>query len=329
VVILQLNSSPAPELPRRAPGLKDKSSRARTTQSLEALMLIQEKISGSDTLLKLYVAIDDDLNALQPQLQAKYLPRDPRGGTPMLSTAEVLTILVWGAWRGLTDKAKVYFYVRAQHPQEFPTLGAYSKFVEATNRYSVERRALLALMRYRNRQQQGAYPIVSQDSTAIEVCHMARARQHRTFRDWARKSKNGLGWWYGVKLHVQCNEAGRLCGFDLTTATGDDRKLLDPLTRWMQDGIVVGDGGYLSRAKAKDLAQRGVYLFTSTRKNMRHVARQFPLACLLLHHRVEELFAFLKNAFGGVRTTHRAAYALPIHLLCCLLAYSLYKSLIA
>jgi DDE family transposase len=156
--------------------------------------------------------------------------------------------LVWGAWRGLTDKAKVYFYVRAQHPQEFPTLGAYSKFVEATNRYSVERRALLALMRYRNRQQQGAYPIVSQDSTAIEVCHMARARQHRTFRDWARKSKNGLGWWYGVKLHVQCNEAGRLCGFDLTTATGDDRKLLDPLTRWMQDGIVVGDGGYLSRA---------------------------------------------------------------------------------
>ena len=29
-------------------------------------MLIQEKISGSDTLLKLYVAIDDDLKALQP-----------------------------------------------------------------------------------------------------------------------------------------------------------------------------------------------------------------------------------------------------------------------
>ena len=44
---------------------------------------------------------------------------------------------------------------------------------------------------------------------------------------------------------------------------------------------------------------------------------------------VEELFAFLKCAFEAVRTTHRAAHALPIHLLCCLLAYSLYKSLIA
>lgn len=292
-------------------------------------MLMQEKIGGSETLLKLYVAIDEDLKALQPHLQAKHLPRDPRGGTPVLSAAEVLTILVWGAWRGLNDKAKIHFHVCVYHHQEFPALGAYSKFVEATNRYSVELRALLALVLHRNRQAQGRYPIVLQDSTAIEVCHVARVRQHRMFRDWARKSKNGMGWWYGFKLHVQCDEAGRLCGFDLTTATVDDRKLLDPLTRWMRDGIVVGDGGYLSQAKARELAQRGVYLLATTRKNMRHVASQFQLACLQLRHRVEEVFAFLKNAFGAVRTTHRAAHALPIHLLGCLLAYSLYKSLIA
>jgi IS5 family transposase len=246
-----------------------------------------------------------------------------------LSAAEVLTLLVWGAWRGRRDKAKVYFPVQTHHRLEFPTLGAYSKFVAATNRYSGELRALLALRLQRNRQAQGAYPSVLQDSTALAGCHVARARQHRTFREWARKSKNGMGWWYGFKLHVQCDEAGRLCGFDLTTATADDRKLLDPLTRWMKDGIVVGDGGYLSQAKAKELAARGVYLLTATRKNMRHVASQFQLACLQLRHRVEEIFAFLKTAFGAVRTTHRAAHALPIHLLGCLLAYSLYKSLIA
>jgi hypothetical protein len=292
-------------------------------------MLMQEKINAPDTLLKLYIAIDDDLKALHPQLQAKQLPRDPRGGTPTLSAAEVLTILVWGAWRGLKDKATLYFHLQTHHRQEFPTLGAYSKFVAATARHSVELRAVLALLLHRNRQAQGPYPIVLQDSTALAVCHVARARQHRTFREWARKSKNGMGWWYGFKLHVQCDEAGRLCGFDLPTATVDDRKLLDPLTRWLKDGIVVGDGGYLSKAKAQELAQRGVYLLTPTRKNMRHLASQFQLACLQLRHRVEEVFALLKNAFGAVRTTHRATHALPIHLLCCLLAYSLYKSLIA
>src|SRR3954468_13234538 len=36
---------------------------------------------------------------------------------------------------------------------------------------------------------------VLQDSTALSVCHVARARQHRTFLEWARKSKNGMGWW--------------------------------------------------------------------------------------------------------------------------------------
>jgi hypothetical protein len=202
-------------------------------------------------------------------------------------------------------------------------LGTYSKFVEATNRYSVELRALLALMLHRNPQAQGLYPIVLPDSTAIAVCHVARAQQHRIYRTWARKSKNGMGWWYGFKLHVPCDEAGRLCGFDLTTATVDDRRLLDPLTRWIKDGIVVSDGGYLSQAKATTLAQRGVYLLTATRKNIRYVASQFQLACLQLRHRVEAVFAFLKEAFGAVRTTHRASEALLIHLLCCLLAYSL------
>ena len=138
-----------------------------------------------------------------------------------------------------------------------------------------------------------------------------------------------MGWWYGFKLHVQCDEAGRLCSFDLTTATVDDRKLLAPLTRWRKEGIVVGDGGYRSQAKAKELAAHGVYLLTATRKNMRHLASQFQLACLSLRHRVEEFFEFLKGSFGAERTTHRAAYALPIHLLGGLLAYSLYKSLIA
>jgi hypothetical protein len=122
-------------------------------------MLMQEKISGPDTLLKLSVAIDENLKALQLQLQAIHLPRDPHGGTPTLSAAEVLTILVWGTWHGLKDKAALYFYFQIHHRCEFPALGAYSKFVDATNRYSVELRVLLAFFLHRTRQEQGTYPI--------------------------------------------------------------------------------------------------------------------------------------------------------------------------
>jgi hypothetical protein len=193
----------------------------------------------------------------------------------------------------------------------------------------VELRGLLALILAHNRQAHPSYPIVFQDSTALPVCKVARASQPRTFRAWARKSKNGRGWWYGFKVHVQCEEEGRLCAFDLTTASVDDRRLLEPLTRWMPSGIVVGERGSLSEAKAYELGSRGVYVLTGIRKTMRKLASQFQLACLQARHRIEELFEFLKCAFGLVRSTHRASYALPIHLLVCLLAYSLYKQLIA
>jgi hypothetical protein len=44
------------------------SSCAKTTRGPEASMLRQEKMGGADTLLKLSVAIDDDLKVLQPYL---------------------------------------------------------------------------------------------------------------------------------------------------------------------------------------------------------------------------------------------------------------------
>jgi hypothetical protein len=43
-------------------------------------MLMQEKMSGPDTLFKLYVATDEDLNVLQSQLRTQQLPVDQRGG---------------------------------------------------------------------------------------------------------------------------------------------------------------------------------------------------------------------------------------------------------
>ena len=38
-------------------------------------MLIPEKINAPETVLKQYVAGDEDLTALQPHLQPKHLPR--------------------------------------------------------------------------------------------------------------------------------------------------------------------------------------------------------------------------------------------------------------
>ena len=186
---------------------------------------------------------------------------------------------------------------------------------------------MLAQFIQAHRLAQAGHPVVFQDSTAVPVCKVARAAQHRTLKHLARKSRNGMGWWYGFKLHVQCDEQGRLCALQLSAANVDDRKLLDPLCTWMTTGIVVGDRGYISQEKAEELGRRGIQLITGIRKNMKKLASQFQMACLQARHRVEELFEFLKCCFGLVRTTHRADYAFGVHLLVCLLAYSFYKLL--
>lgn len=69
--------------------------------------------------------------------------------------------------------------------------------------------------------------------------------------------------------------------------------------------------------------------FDNAPETMRKLVSQFQVACLQLRHKGGELFEFLKCASGLVRITHRAPYALPVHVLVCLPAYSLYKHLIA
>jgi len=51
-----------------------------------------KSISNQDLLLKRYVYVDDEVNTVEPILQAKMLPRYTRGRKAKLSEAEMVTI---------------------------------------------------------------------------------------------------------------------------------------------------------------------------------------------------------------------------------------------
>jgi hypothetical protein len=67
---ISANANPGKEL--QSIGPQRYEGRAKTTHAPEGPMLTREKRSGADTLLKLYVAIIEDLKALHPQLRAKH-----------------------------------------------------------------------------------------------------------------------------------------------------------------------------------------------------------------------------------------------------------------
>jgi hypothetical protein len=47
------------------------------------------------------------------------------------------------------------------------------------------------------------------------------------FKGIAQRGKTSMGWFYGFKLHIICNEKGEILNFVFTTGNGDDRA---PLT---------------------------------------------------------------------------------------------------
>jgi len=71
------------------------SNREKTTHALEGAILIQAKISGPDTLLKLYVAIDEDLTALQPSYVPNLFPAVRVEGHPIGILIDLWIIIAW------------------------------------------------------------------------------------------------------------------------------------------------------------------------------------------------------------------------------------------
>ena len=54
------------------------------------------------------------------------------------------------------------------------------------------------------------------DSTPLRVCRTQRIHIHKTFKGIAQRGKCSMGWFFGFKLHLICNEKGELLNFMIT-----------------------------------------------------------------------------------------------------------------
>lgn len=108
------------------------------------------------------------------------------------------------------------------------------------------------------------------DSTPLRVCKNQRIHIHKTFKGIARRGKCSMGWFFGFKLHIICNERGELLNFMITPGDVDDRKPLDykPFVEFLH-GKLVGDKGYIGKQLFQRLFVDGIQLVTRLRSNMK------------------------------------------------------------
>ena len=141
----------------------------------------------------------------------------------MMSDSEVMTILILFHDSGYRCLKHFYLqYVCKYMRHLFPKTVSYNRFVE------LERRAVVKLAILVKSVLMGKCTGISFiDSTPLRVCKNQRILQHKTFRGIAQRGKCSMGWFFGFKLHLICNEKGELLNFMITPGDVDDRKPLE------------------------------------------------------------------------------------------------------
>jgi len=136
-----------------------------------------------------------------------------------------------------------------------------------------------------------------------------------------------MGWFYGFKLHLVCNEKGELPSFYLTKGNVDDRnpKHIKKLTEKLF-GKLFADRGYISRALWEMLFADGIQLFTRLKKNMKgHIIGIQDSILLRKRAIIETINDELKNLCQVEHTQHRSVNNFIINILGAISAYSFFS----
>lgn len=247
-------------------------------------------------LVTTFCIFDDLVNMIFPNIYTT-------GRRRILSLSEIATIVLLKSQYRISDLKHLYYLLATKFNDDF-NLPVYKNFVESLNFYSPFLLVLVNILLALHAKQSGMVKIV--DSTPIPVCKNIRIYLHKVMKSVATRSKTTTGWYYGVKLHLLTDLKNNILQLRFTTASVNDRKVLDLFLTALKKSIVLADAGYLS-PKLEEKAFRNLnILLTSTRKNMKKLTTNLHIFLLNLRPRIESVFSVLKERLGLVTSLPRS-----------------------
>ena len=236
-----------------------------------------------------------------------------------LSVAEVMTIMI--LFHNSGYRCLKHFYlqevcVNLRHL--FPKVVSYNRFVE------LEKEAAIPLALFIKKVLLGKCTGISfVDSTPLRVCKNQRIHIHKTFKGFAARGKCSMGWFFGFKLHLICNEKGELLNFMVTPGDVDDRKPLEDkkFVEMIFDKLIA-DKGYISKNLFQRLFVDGIQLITKLKSNMKGALMSVSDKLLLRKRAIiETVNDELKNIAQVEHSRHRSVANFVVNLLGAVAAY--------
>ena len=239
-----------------------------------------------------------------------------------LSKAEIMLIIILFHDSGYRCFKHFYLDYVCKHLRHlFPKVVSYNRFVE------LEREVAIPLALFIKRVLLGKCTGISfVDSTPISVCRNQRIHIHRTFKGIAQRGKCSMGWFFGFKLHLICNEKGELLNFMITPGDIDDREPLkyNAFVEFLY-GKLVGDKGYIGKELFQRLFVNGIQLITKLKSNMTGALMSVSDKLLLRKRAIiETVNDELKNIAQIEHSRHRCFDNFIVNILGAIAAYCMF-----
>jgi Transposase DDE domain len=269
-------------------------------------------------IVTVFCKIDDFCQEYEAEMNRKLLTEGKRKRVRAsgLTISEMMTIVVLFQTSGYRTFKDYYLrQIQTGMRKEFPGAVSYNRFIELMPRITLPLSAYLMSLRGR------CTGISFIDATSIAVCHNRRIKQHKVFKDVAKRGKTSVGWFYGFKLHLVINDQGQLLGLKLTSGNVDDRVPVKQICQSVV-GKLYGDRGYISKELFKVLLEEGIQLITRLKSNMKNkLVPMFDKLMLRKRAIIESVNDQLKNICQIEHTRHRSVCNFLINVVAGLIAY--------
>lgn len=276
-----------------------------------------------DKVIEIYSLADDFMKHFSAELEKRTISNtNPTraGRKSIMRDAEIITILVLFHLKGYRCLKHFYTEYVATHMRDmFPNLVSYNRFVE------LQKSMMLPLAIFVKEVLLGKCTgITFVDSTPLKVCRQQRIHCHKVFKGIATRGHCSMGWFFGFKLHLMCNDRGEILNFVFTPANVDDREPLN-YENFIKDlyGKLVGDKGYISSKLFERLFVDGIQMITKLKKNMKNAFISYSDKILLRKRAIiESVNDELKNICQIERSRHRCFANFITNMLAGIAAYS-------
>ena len=278
-----------------------------------------------DKVTELFCMADDFCKFFDAMMEKYTLKSDTKRRyhrDSTMSKAEFMLIMILLHDSGYRCLKHFYLEKVCRHLRHlFPKIFSYNRFVE------LEKEVAVPLALFIKKVLLGKCTGISfVDSTPLRVCRNQRIYIHKVFKGIAQRGKCSMGWFFGFKLHLICNEKGELLNFMITPGDVDDRKPLEykAFVEFIY-GKLVADKGYIGKSLFRHMFVDGIQLITKLKSNMKGALMSVSDKLLLRKRAIiETVNDELKNIAQVEHSRHRSFDNFIVNILGAIAAYCMF-----